>query len=128
MRLPVLFLAFGLAGAASPAAAMGAAGVILDPMCLAKSAWAVDPASAPIQISGCRGLDSVPAPDADGWVNFNHTDDTGFTRVKLVNTTPAGDIVFQVQDNGGGSGTMAATVTGRPGGDGYMEKQGLKVE
>lgn len=128
-----LMLAAIAALAFAPAAsAMGTAGVVLDPQCLSEAAWAVDPASGPIRIFGCRPVSEIPAPDAEGWINYTKPmvdgADGGFTRVKMINTIEPNIIVFQVQDNGGGSGTMSSTVTGVPGPGGLMEEQGLKVE
>ncbi|MDX5393333.1 MAG: hypothetical protein LPJ86_05865 [Caulobacteraceae bacterium] len=109
-----------------------AAAVILDPACLSKSAWAVDPASAPIQVVGCRPMAEIPPPGADGFITYERPPvdgaDGGFTQVKPLPGAPAGQVSFLVQDNTGGSFTAQATVTGVLGADGYMEAAGLTVE
>lgn len=116
----------------SSASAMGGAGIILDPKCLSEAAWAVDPASGPIRVFGCRPAEQVPAPDADGFTTYTRPlvdgSDGGFTRVKLITLKQPDLVVFQVQDNTGGSFTMSVTVTGVPGGDGLMQKTGLTVQ
>ncbi len=128
-----LFLATLFAASiGSQAFAMGGAGIILDPKCLSTSAWAVDPTAAPIQFYGCRPADQIPAPDADGFTTYTRPlvdgNDGGFTRVKLMTLKQPNIVVFQVQDNTGGSFTMSVTVTGVPGPDGVMQTQGLTAQ
>lgn len=117
-------------GAATPAAAPGAAP--LDPACLSSTAWAVDPASAPIQVFGCRPLVDIPSPDADGFISYDRPQvdgaDGGFTRVKPMASAPEGQVAFVVQDNTGGSYTGQVTVTGVLNPDGYMAAAGLVVK
>jgi hypothetical protein len=116
----------------SAASAMGGAGIILDPKCLSDAAWAVDPTAGAIRFFGCRPAADIPAPDADGWTTYTRPmvngTDGGFTRVKLITLKQPNIVVFQVQDNGGGSGTMSVTVTGVPGPDGVMETAGLTAQ
>lgn len=116
---------------ANPAAAGGPA-VVLDPACLAKTAWAVNPASETIQAFGCRPLSEIPAPDADGYINYTRPEvdgqDGGFTRVKPSPGAPTGQVAFVVQDNTGGSFTAQAKVTGVLSEDGSMLPQGLSVQ
>ena len=125
-RGPTYEIVLGLQAAAAPSA------VVLDPACLSKSAWAVDPASAPIQVFGCRPVAEIPAAGPDGFVTYERPPvdgaDGGFTQVKPLSGAPAGQVSFVVQDNTGGSFTGQATVTGVLGADGYMEAAGLKVE
>lgn len=131
---PAYSVVLTLSAASEVAAATEAmtSAVVLDPACLAKTAWAVDPANSKIQAFGCRPLGDIPAPDADGFVNYTRPpvdgQDGGFTRAKPGADAPAGMVVFLVQDNTGGSFTAQATVTGVLGGDGYMEAEGLTVE
>ena len=125
-RGPTYEIVLGLQAAAEPS------GLVLDPACLSKSAWAVDPASAPIQVVGCRPVAEIPPPGADGFIIYERPPvdgvDGGFTQVKPLAGAPAGQVSFVVQDNTGGSFTGQATVTGVLGADGYMEATGLKVE
>lgn len=118
--------------ASSSASAMDGAGIILDPKCLSEAAWAVDPTAGPIRFFGCRPASEIPAPDADGFTTYTRPpvdgNDGGFTRVKLITLKQPDIVVFTVQDNGGGSGTMSVTVTGVPGPDGVMQTQGLEVQ
>ncbi|HQT55173.1 MAG TPA: hypothetical protein PKX06_17110 [Phenylobacterium sp.] len=131
MKRLLIAAAFSLL-ASSSASAMGGAGIILDPKCLSEAAWAVDPTAGPIRFFGCRPASEIPAPDADGFVTYTRPlvdgNDGGFTRVKLINLKQPNIVVFNVQDNGGGSGTMSVTVTGVPGPDGVMQTQGLEVQ
>lgn len=116
------------ANAPTPIASAG----VLDPSCLANTAWAVDPAADKIQVFGCRPLRDIPAPDAEGFVNYTRPavggQDGGFTRAKPLGQAPAGQVAFIVQDNTGGSFTAQATVTGVLGGDGFMEAEGLAID
>jgi hypothetical protein len=125
-------LALAATSDAAPAPDAMTSAVVLDPACLAKTAWAVDPAADKIQAFGCRPLSDIPAPDAEGFVNYARPavdgQDGGFTRAKPSADAPAGKVVFVVQDNTGGSFTAQATVTGVLGGDGFMEADGLTVE
>ncbi len=125
-------LALAATSDAAPAPDAMTSAVVLDPACLAKTAWAVDPAADKIQAFGCRPLSDIPAPDAEGFVNYTRPavdgQDGGFTRAKPSADAPAGKVVFVVQDNTGGSFTAQATVTGVLGGDGFMEADGLTVE
>lgn len=120
------------AGGAVAEATASVSAVVLDPACLSKTAWAVDPASDTIQAFGCRPLSDIPAPDADGYISYSRplVDglDGGFTRVKASDGAPAGQVSFVVQDNTGGSFTAQATVTGVLGADGTMQSQGLSVQ
>ncbi|MDO8911679.1 MAG: hypothetical protein Q8N10_04990 [Phenylobacterium sp.] len=131
MKRLLIAAAFSLL-ASSSASAMGGAGIILDPKCLSEAAWAVDPTAGPIRFFGCRPASEIPAPDADGFVTYTRPlvdgNDGGFTRVKLITLKQPNIVVFNVQDNGGGSGTMSVTVTGVPGPDGVMQTQGLEVQ
>ncbi|MFZ5669572.1 MAG: hypothetical protein ACOY4K_08760 [Pseudomonadota bacterium] len=121
-----------LALTAPPSAAMGTAGVILDPKCLSEAAWEVDPTSGPIRIFGCRPAADIPAANAEGWTVYTRPpvngSDAGFTQVKMLTSIPPDRIVFLVVDNGGGSGNFGYKVTGVPGGDGVLLKDGLTVE
>lgn len=131
MKRLLIAAAFSLL-ASSSASAMGGAGIILDPKCLSEAAWAVDPTAGPIRFFGCRPASEIPAPDADGFVTYTRPlvdgNDGGFTRVKLITLKQPNIVVFNVQDNGGGSGTMSVTVTGVPGPNGVMEAAGLVAE
>ncbi|MDO9248632.1 MAG: hypothetical protein Q7U11_19395 [Phenylobacterium sp.] len=131
MKRLLIAAAFSLL-ASSSASAMGGAGIILDPKCLSEAAWAVDPTAGPIRFFGCRPASEIPAPDADGFVTYTRPlvdgNDGGFTRVKLITLKQPNIVVFNVQDNGGGSGTMSVTVTGVPGPDGVMQTKGLEVQ
>lgn len=135
-RLPIatykIALALGAAQHLPTAPAPMASAIVLDPACLAKTAWAVDPAADKIQVFGCRALSDIPAPDAEGFVNYTRPavegQDGGFTRAKPASGAPAGKVAFVVQDNTGGSFTAEATVTGVLGGDGFMEAEGLAVD
>lgn len=131
MKRLLIAAAFSLL-ASSSASAMGGAGIILDPKCLSEAAWAVDPTAGPIRFFGCRPASEIPAPDADGFVTYTRPlvdgNDGGFTRVKLITLKQPNIVVFNVQDNGGGSGTMSVNVTGVPGPDGVMQTQGLEVQ
>lgn len=131
MKSLLLAAALSLLGA-NGASAMGGAGIILDPKCLSDSAWAVDPTAGPIRFFGCRPATEIAAPDADGFTTYTRPlvngADGGFTRVKLITLKQPNIVVFQVQDNGGGSGTMSVTVTGVPGPDGVMQQAGLSVQ
>lgn len=125
-------LALAALSDAAPAPDAVTSAVVLDPACLAKTAWAVDPAADKIQAFGCRPLSDIPAPDAEGFVNYTRREvegvNGGFTRAKPTANAPAGKVVFVVQDNTGGSFTAQATVTGVLGADGFMEADGLTVE
>ena len=131
MKRLLIAAAFSLL-ASSSASAMGGAGIILDPKCLSQAAWAVDPTAGPSRFFGCRPAADIPAPDADGFTTYTHPlvdgNDGGFTRVKLITLKQPNIVVFNVQDNGGGSGTMSVTVTGVPGPNGVMEAAGLVAE
>lgn len=135
-RPPTASYTIALALSAAPQAAQPsealASALVLDPACLSKTAWAVDPAADKIQVFGCRPLGDIPAPDAEGFVNYTRPavdgQDGGFTRAKPLGEAPAGKVAFAVQDNTGGSFTSQATVTGVLGGDGTMETDGLSVQ
>lgn len=120
-----------LAVSPSPSAAMGAAGVILDPKCLSESAWEVDPTSAPIRFFGCRPAADIPAADSEGWITFTRPlvdgTDAGFTKVKMLVPPTPGTIQFLLVDSGGGSGTFGYKVTGAPGGDGTLQNPKVDI-
>lgn len=121
--------ALALACIAGPAAAQT---VVIDPACFEAVGWEVDPASEAIRINGCRPASEIPAPGPDGFITYQRPPqngtDAGFIRAKLLSVGPGGAVTFEVQDNGGGSGTFALRVTGVPGPDGVLRKDGLKVD
>jgi hypothetical protein len=129
MLLTRLGLALALAMLGAPVLA---AAPSVDPKCFEGVGWEVDPASEAIQVWGCRPTSEIPAPDAQGWIEYDrglvNGSDGGFIRARLVSATPDGTLVFDVQDNGGGSGTFPFRVTGRPGPDGVLARAGLKVD
>ena len=132
VKVGVLALAACLAlGATAQAAPARTARPIIDPQCFEAVAWEVDPAAEPIRVSGCRPPDQVPAPDAQGWVMFERPPvngtDGGFIRARLIKQGARGSITFEVQDNGGGSGTFASRVTGTPDPTGVLARKGLKI-
>ena len=134
MKLPVLAALAAISTAAlfaPPAAAMGTAGVILDPKCLSEAAWEVDPTSGPIKLSGCRPVANIPAPNAAGWIVYTRPlvngADAGFTQVKMLTSVPPDKIVFLLVDNGGGSGNFGYKVTGVPGPDGVLRNPTVEI-
>lgn len=120
----------GLAACAFAPAAFAAP--VIDPACLQGVAWEVDPTSGPIQISGCRPASQIPAPDAQGWIEFDrgqvNGSDGGFLRAKLIGVGADGVVTFQVQDNGGGSGVFGLEVSGRPNADGVLAPASVKIK
>lgn len=130
-RLTVLAL-LGVLAVAGPAFADDASSAPLDPACFEKVAWEVDPSAEPIRVAGCRAADKVPAADAQGWIEYDrgpvNGSDGGFIRARQISRTAEGLIVFEVQDNGGGSGVFPYRVTGQIGPDGVLKAQGLKIE
>lgn len=116
------------AGFAAPAFAAP----VIDPACLQGVAWEVDPTSGPIQINGCRPASQIPAPDAQGWIEYDrgqvNGSDGGFLRAKLVSVGANGAVTFQVQDNGGGSGTFGLEVTGVPAANGVLAPASVKIK
>ncbi len=120
-------LLLAVVGAAAPAFAAP----VIDPACLQGVAWEVDPTSGPIQINGCRPVSQIPAPDAQGWIEFDRPPvggtDAGFLRAKLISVGAGGAVTFQVQDNGGGSGTFGLQVTGVPDANGVLAPASVQV-
>ena len=119
---------FGLAGSASAQPAPK-----LDPACFANAPWEVDASQGPIRVFGCRAPAKIAAPDSNGWIEFDRpkaTDgtDAGWIRAKMEKILPSGAWVFDVQDNGGGSGVFPYRVTGTPGPKGVLAKAGLKID
>jgi len=127
---PRLGLAMGIALLAAPA--LAATPPPIDPKCFQGVGWEVDPASEAIQVRGCRPVSEIPAPDAQGWIEYDrgpvNGSDGGFIRARVVSVAPDGTLTFEVQDNGGGSGVFPFRVTGKPGPDGVLAKAGLKVD
>lgn len=106
------------AGWQAPAAAMGPA---FDPKCFAGVGWEVDPESEAIKVWGCRPAADVPAGNADGWITYNRPGaNMGFIMGRLVNVGADGTLIFDVQDNGGGSGTFGYHVIGKPDANGVL--------
>ena len=131
MRLSALsFLAVLAAGA--PAHAAPAAPAI-DPRCFSNVGWEVNPDSEVIRAFGCRPAPQIPAPGKDGWVTHQRVKakdgtDRGWIRARIVSVADDGTWVFDVQYNGGGSGTFPYRVTGKPGPDGVIPKLGRKID
>ena len=134
MKLPIIVLAAGLAApalAATPVA-VPAGTPPFDPACFAGVPWEVD-ASGPIRVYGCRDAAKVGKADKDGWVTFNRPKakdgtDAGWIRGRLTKINADGSWTFEVQDNGGGSGTFPYQVTGAPNAKGVLAKKGLKIK
>lgn len=114
-----LIAALALVGADEPAMPL------LDPSCMAAVAWVVDPEAKPIQIFGCRESSEIPAPDANGWVRHNIAGG-GYVWAKMGAVNADSVWTFQVQYNGGGSGTFEYVVHGEPDMKGII--QSPKVE
>lgn len=120
--------AAGLAACAMSAAAPAqAASTVVDPQCLWSVPWVVDPTSGPIQISGCRPVSQIPAADAQGWIEYDDASG-GFLRSRVTSTAADGTVTFDVQMNGGGSGTFPYTVSGKPGPGGVLVPATVKVD
>lgn len=89
----------------------------LDPFCLRNVPWEVD-ASGPLRVFGCRAAAKIAAPDSDGWTTYTRRpqngSSAGFIRTKMDSISPGGVWTFEVQDNGGGSGTFPYKVVGQP--------------
>lgn len=110
--------ALTVAGWQAPARAMGPA---FDPKCFAGVGWEVDPESEAIKVWGCRPAADVPAGNADGWITYNRPGaNMGFIMGRLVNVGADGTLIFDVQDNGGGSGTFGYHVIGKPDANGVL--------
>lgn len=105
---------------------------VVDPACLQGVAWEVDPTSGPIQISGCRPASQIPAPNAQGWIEFDRPQvngtDAGFLLAKFISVDASGAVTFQVQDNGGGSGTFGLQVTGLPDANGVLAPASILIK
>lgn len=102
----------------APAAAMGPT---FDPKCFAGVGWENHPESESIKVWGCRPAADVPAGNAEGWITYNRAGaNAGFIMGRLVNVGADGTLIFDVQDNGGGSGTFGYHVIGKPDGDGVL--------
>ena len=105
----------------------------LDPACFANAPWEVDASQGPIRVFGCRAPAKIAAPDKDGWIEFDRPKakdgtDAGWIRAKMEKVMANGAWVFDVQDNGGGSGVFPYRVTGKPGPKGVLAKAGLKID
>lgn len=128
MNIRLAALAGFFACAVAPAAF---AAPLVDPACLQGVAWEVDPTSGPIQISGCRPASQIPAPNAQGWIEFDRPQvngtDAGFLLAKLISVGANGAVTFQVQDNGGGSGTFGLQVTGVPDVNGVLQPSTIQI-
>ncbi|CAN5540344.1 hypothetical protein BH09PSE4_BH09PSE4_20600 [soil metagenome] len=87
-----------------------------DPACMKDVPWEVDPTSGPIKVYGCRPVEQIGAPDAQGWSTYTRAAGNGWIRSKTVSSAyPAGSVwTIIVEDNGGGSGVFGYTVVGAP--------------
>ena len=98
----------------------------LDPSCFAAVAWAVDPASEPMQIFGCRESADIPAPNAEGWVTYEPSDG-GFVWGKLESVSADSVWTFRVMYNSGGAGNFEYEVTGEPDMNGIIPTPKVKA-
>lgn len=102
----------------APASAAGAA---FDPKCFAGVGWENQPEKESIKVWGCRPAADVPAPNAAGWIEYDRPGaNMGFIMGRLVNVGADGTYIFDVTDNGGGSGVFGFHVIGKPDGNGVL--------
>jgi hypothetical protein len=73
----------------------------------------------------------IAAPDAEGWTTYTRPQengaDGGFIRAKRDKVSRSGVWTFEVQDNGGGSGTFPYRVVGQPDAQGVLAPATVKV-
>ena len=101
----------------APASAMGPA---FDPKCFAGVGWENQPEKESIKVWGCRPAADVPAGNAMGWIEYDRPGNGGFIMGKLGAVGADGTLIFDVQDNGGGSGVFGYHVIGKPDGNGVL--------
>ena len=102
----------------APASAMGPT---FDPKCFAGVGWENQPEKESIKVWGCRPAADVAAPNAAGWIEYDRPGaGMGFIMGRLVNVGADGTFIFDVQDNGGGSGTFGYHVIGKPDANGVL--------
>lgn len=98
-----------------------ASGPTLDPKCFAGVGWENQPEKESIKVWGCRPASEIAAPNAMGWIEYDRPGDgNGFIMGRLVNVGADGTYIFDVQDNGGGSGTFGYHVIGKPDANGVL--------
>ena len=102
----------------APASAMGPT---FDPKCFAGVGWENQPEKEAIKVWGCRPASEVAAANAVGWIEYDRPGaNMGFIMGRLVNVGADGTFIFDVQDNGGGSGVFGYHVIGKPDGNGVL--------
>lgn len=88
---------------------------IVDPACLVNVPWMVNPRAVDLQLAGCRPTSQIPAPNAEGWRQFQNPQG-GYIQVHqdVEWDLQTRRVAFKVRVNGGGSGTVPMSVTGGP--------------
>jgi hypothetical protein len=104
----------------------------LDPACFASVPWLNRPQVVPIRVFGCRPVAKIPRPDKAGWITYINPRykrwDGGYTKARLDRISSTGVWSFDIEVNGGGSGTFPYHVTGKPDANGVLLTRGLRID